>query len=163
MPRSIGRSTRLKNAKRYAKIKADPQLYAEKLQAAAKYTHLKLQTDPAWRAAYLDRKARWEKARNKARKNTIRQSDVSQTINPALRDSTYAALYALVGPRHPERDDLISEAMVKLLEGEAATPAEALKLGSREHYRKFADRHRLRSLDEKSKRTGMCLYDVIGA
>lgn len=131
------RWSRARNVKRFAKIKADPLAYAQKLRKNAEYKRIK-------------------------RRSTAR-SDLSRGINPALRDSTYAALFSLVSPGHPERDDLISEAFVKLLEGEASTPAEALKLGSREHYRKFADRRQTRSLDEKSKFTGMSLYDKIGA
>lgn len=142
----------------YAKVKADPEAYAEKLRQSAEYKRNRRRTDPAFRAS-----EREKRVRDAGRVYEASRSDVMRGINPALRDSTYAALFSLVSPGHPERDDLISEAMVKLLEGEASTPAEALKLGSREHYRKFADRRRTRSLDEKSKFTGMSLYDVIGA
>lgn len=127
--------------RRYLKTKADPEKLALRRQ---------------WEAE------RRRKARVAAKASTP-LAPIRTSLEAAMTDTAFRSIWDAMPGAWPlaAREDIASEAMILLLEGAAASPAEAVKLGSRRHWSLFT-RFGSVSLDEPV-REGLTRLDLLAA
>ncbi|MCL4069016.1 hypothetical protein M3484_20880 [Pseudomonas sp. GX19020] len=140
-------------------VRSNPEKLERLRQYHRQYYHKRISTEAGLIKVIAARRKAEEKrktARASIARYQVRSPQIPQNL--ALRNTLYKQIWALI-PANDSRDDIASEAMIALLTGEAATPAEAVKIGRKAHYRVFSQFGTV-SMDAVMP-SGFTLHDVL--